>query len=1143
MGAPQFMIHTVDGSGNRDKPLPDYQGLDISPVFSQPGTVVIKYPENGVNFGLLAEDAEIVVTLDGTEVGSLRCIIEQIEGDDANEASDAMVWTFTARTMLALFDRAVVYPQTWPSPGEPSYGYANVTPGTILRDQLAKAQIRGSLLGITTTFTNTADSHGVAWPTTLDGITFDAGTKLSAIIQNLVDGGYVEVAMDKRVLSAYAPGTYGTDKSTGTNPLRFQGGRDIKESPRKVSSRDLATTVLVAGTENVYRELVSSGGIMTEWGRRESYYSLGVSKDPGVIDYFGQQKLATLNTPLLEVTHGLFFDDDSNPRPITNFNVGDWGLSDVGRGWEKYRIKQWVLSVDQNGEIGGSVTLNDLIAEQLSKINDRLGKLENGVVTPGASEEKDDGKVPHAPINVQTATDYYVDHDQSRAFVSVTWDPVSTNADGTTAIDMSYYIARWRYVGDSNWQESQRVDVSLTTAYFGNIFTNRSVETQVQAVDKYNHASAWSASSIITTARDQVAPAKPEAPVVTSNVGTLRVTWSGLDSTGQPQVADFEGVEVHVGTTGTFTPSSGTLKDYLRSRTTIATTITGLAYGTDWFVRLVAVDTSGNKSDPSDQTSTSHVVLSQVVNVEIGTGQVGLNNTAFSDVGNLIDDGNLEIASYRVARQALLSSTHMAFDSTVASVGAWSLRSDSFASGSIEYFVIQDKLPVKPGERIFGAFDLKATSDATGSVNLDIAWFNGAGQQIDNTGALSFGFYTLASLASTTKDNAWHSRVTTSSMVAPVTAASMQLIFYTSGRTAGTVWADAIEVRRQVDTLLIGDAAITTAKIANLAVNDAQIGNMNVGKLIAGTLSADITVSSRIKTANTGARVELNSSGLQVFNSSGTQTGSFSSADGSISIAGTLVTGFSGSRIEINPSGLPTIRLYSGAGTEFGFINGFTLSGTDVGVGFNSSPFSGNSTQLGSRMVAWPGLASMEIIRSSNQQTSGGYMQVYPSNMEAGYSNSGTRQAYFYADSNQVYAASDSNLTSELYLNSVSAQIGTKFGASGQNSWNMYTNGTTQHIGKWDNFIGVSANTQGIFTGRVGVSAGFSFFTFSYGATMASAMTPMVTLGSTVFDDTTGTNANSPTYGISAGSGGTTSFSVGYDKGAAVIVHFWVFRA
>lgn len=1142
MGAPQFMIHTVDGSGNRDKPLPDYQGLDISPVFSQAGTVVIKYPENGVNYALLNVDTEIIVTLDGIEVGSLRCIIEQIEGDDANEASDAMVWTFTARTMLALFDRAIVYPQTWPSPGEPSQSYSNVKPGAILRDQLTKAQARGSLLGITTTFSNTTDSAGVAWPTSIDGMTFDAGTKLSAVIQSLVDSNYLEVSMDKRVLSAYIPGTLGTDKSTGTNPLRFQGGRDIKESPRKMSSRDLATTVLMAGSGNVYSESVSLSGVISQWGRRESYYSMGIANIRGVLDYYGQQKLTTMNRPLLEVTHGLFFDDDSNPRPITNFNVGDWGLSDVGRGWEKYRIKQWVLSVDASGEISGSVTLNDLISEQIAKVNDRLGKLENGISFPGASEEKDDGKAPAAPINVQATTDYYLDHDQSRAFVSVTWDPVSTNADGTTALDMSYYIARWRYVGDSNWQTTQRVDVSLTVAYFSGIFTNQSIEAQVQAVDKYNHASAWSASAIITTARDLIAPAKPAAPVVTSNVGTLRVTWTGLDSTGQPQVADFDGVEVHVGTTGTFTPTSATLKDYLRSRTTIATTITGLAYGTDWFVRLVAVDTSGNKSNPSDQTSTSHVVLSQVVNVEIGTGQVGLNNTAFSDVGNLIDDGNLEIASYRVARQALINGTHLAFDSTVSSVGAWSLRSDSFVSGAIEYFVIQDKLPVKPGERIFGALDLKATSDATGLVNLDIAWFNGAGQQIDNTGALSFGFYTLAGLANTVKDNAWHSRVTGTSLVAPATAASMQLLFYTSGRTAGTVWADAIEVRRQVDTLLIGDAAVTTAKIANLAVNDAQIGNMNVGKLIAGTLSADITVSARIKTANTGARVELNSSGLQVFNSSNTQTGSFSSADGSINIAGTLVTGFSGSRIEINPSGLPTIRLYSGAGTEYGFINGFTLSGTDVGVGFNSSPFSGNSTQLGSRMVAWPGLASMEVIRVSNQQTSGGYMQAYPSNFEAGYSNSGTRQAYMYADVNEIYMASDSVPTSELYLNNSSAQIGTKFGASGQNSWVMYSNGTTQHFGKWDNFIGVSTTTQGLFTGKVSVGAGFSFFTLSYGSTMATSMIPMVTLASTVFDDTTGTNVNSPIWGVSAGSGGTTSFSVGYDKGGAAIIHFWVFR-
>jgi hypothetical protein len=1141
MGTTQFTLRTVTPAGLLDAYLPDFQSLDISPVFSQAGTVVIKYPANGVNFDLLVEDTEIAIMIDGVEAGSLRCILEQIEGDDANEASDGLVWTFTCRTTLSLFDRAVVYPRGWPgSTNPPNMSWTLITPGGVLVDLLSRAQGRGSLTDITLTFDGVTDSAGVPWASALANLSYDAGTKYSDVIQNMVDSGFLEARMDKRALSVYHAGNLGVDRSTGTTPLRFQAGRDMKESPRKVSTRDLATTVLVAGINNKYVENVSDSGTMTQWGRREGYLSANTSDQTGVLTVLGDWKLATVNTPTLEVTHGLYFEEAVNPRPLRDFDVGDWSLSDVGRGWERYRIKQWVLSVDNSGLVSGSVTLNDLISEQIDKLNARLTKIQNGGTATGGSEEKDDGKAPAIPAGLELSTDFYFDHDVARAIVTVVWGAVTTNADGTTLDDLSYYLVRWKYSTDSTWQTMIRVDTGETDAFISDLFTNRLIQVQVQAVDKWNHPSGWTATVPITTAIDTTAPNKPAPPVVTSNVGTLRVTWSGLDSAGAIQVADFDGVEVHVGTTGVFTPDATTLKDYLKSRSTIATTITGLAYGTDWFVRLVAVDTSGNKSAASDQTSTSHAVLQPVVTTEIGTGQVGLGNTAFSDVGNLIDDGSMESATFRVARQSQIAGSHMAFDSTVASIGTWSLRSDSFSAGSIEYFTMQDVLPVKPGERIFGALDMRATSDATGSVNLDVGWLNSAGAVIDNTGAVHETYYTLGGLGNTVKDNAWHSRVNNVSQVAPVNAVAMKIIIYTTGRTAGTVWVDALEVRRQIDTLLVADLAVTTAKIALLAVNDAQIGSVNVGKLVAGSLTADITVSARIKTANTGARAELNSSGFQLFNASGTQTMNASATDGSLDMIGTLRTGSSGTRIEINPSGLPTIRLYSGAGTEYGFINGFTSSGTDVGVGFNSSPFSGNSTQLTSRLVAFAGQVSCEVVRADNQQTSGGYFYADPSSSTAGYIKSGDQGASFVASPTQFYIDSDGSNNGFADITSTFTSIGMNQSLSTEQSM-LFQNTVTTHIGRWNNYI-AATNNQGVFTGRIDAAAGFANATVIYGPTMLTGMEPICTIGSPTFDDTTGTSTTSPNWGVSSGTGSTTQFQVGWDRGVSVAILFWCFR-
>jgi hypothetical protein len=1111
------MLRTVTSVGNLDQFLPDVQSLTLSPVFSQAGSVIFTYPQSGKNYNLLVEDTEIAVMIDGVEAGALRCILEQIEGDDANEAADGMVWTFTCRTTMALFDRAVVYPKGWPGANNPpTHSWTTTTAGGVLKDLVAKAQGRGTLTDLTLAFDNVHDSAGQAWAENLDNLSYDAGTKYSDIIQGLVDGGYLEVSMDRRTLSAYNPGTLGVDRSTGTNPLRFHEGRDLSESPRKVSTRDLATYLLVAGTNNAYVEQGSASDIVTQWGRRESYYSANNSDAEGVLRVTGSWKLATLNRPLLEVTHGLVFEDSSNPRPIRNFGLGDWGLSDVGRGWERYRIKQWVMVLNADGTVNGSVTLNDLIAEQIDKLNSRLGGIENGSSATGGSDEVDDGKAPAVPTGLNLTSDYYLSGTQALAIITANWVAVTTNADGSVATDLNYYLVRWKYSTDTNWRTTQRIDNGDTVAYFDGLFPNQTAQVQVEAVDKYNRVSGWSPTVSITTALDTIPPVKPSAPVVVSNVGTLRVTWSGLDYLGSQQAPDFKGVEVHIGTNGTFTPDNTTLKDFLTSRSTTSTTITGLTYGTDWFARLVAVDTTGNRSAPSDLTSTSHAVLNQIVSVEIGTGQVGLNNTAFSDVGNLLDDGSFEIATKRADRQTQINGTHLAFDSSVSSSGAWSLRSDSFVAGTVEYFTLQDALPVKPGERIFGALDLRATSGFTGAVNLDIAWFNGTGTQIDSAGNPIANFYTLAGTANTVADNNWHARVTGVSLVAPPGVATMRLLLYTSGRTAGTVWADAIEVRKQIDTLLIQQAAITTALIANLAVNNAKISDLSVGKITAGTLNADIIVGSRIKTADTGARTEMNTSGFGAWDSSNTQTFSASSSDGSIVIIGSLKSGPAGNRVEINPSGgLPEIRFYPSTGSNYAFINAFSPTGSGSAfLGLNSGQSTLNGQTSSFRIFMADDQASFETIISATQAKLGTYITLFETDAAFAYCNSDGSDAGF------------------VYVGKTSTTVGYSSTSDSNDTWWYFNNdGTTGLVGRFPNSPSVGHN-EAIWTGDGSVSSAFQGVAFGYGVTMLTTPRPLTSLYYV--------GASQPFSWVSARS--TTGFTASWNIALSITVQCLAFR-
>lgn len=98
------------------------------------------------------------------------------------------------------------------------------------------------------------------------------------------------------------------------------------------------------------------------------------------------------------------------------------------------------------------------------------------------------------------------------------------------------------------------------------------------------------------------------------------------------------------------------------------------------------------------------------------------------------------------------------------------------------------------------------------------------------------------------------------------------------------------------------EASPAVAATATL-IDNAHISDLSVSKLTAGTISADIVVGARIKTADSGARVELNTTGIQAYDGSGNQTVNVSAADGTVSLVGSMqspnyATGATGWRVD-----------------------------------------------------------------------------------------------------------------------------------------------------------------------------------------------------------------------------------------------------
>jgi hypothetical protein len=139
----------------------------------------------------------------------------------------------------------------------------------------------------------------------------------------------------------------------------------------------------------------------------------------------------------------------------------------------------------------------------------------------------------------------------------------------------------------------------------------------------------------------------------------------------------------------------------------------------------------------------------------------------------------------------------------------------------------------------------------------------------------------------------------------------------------------------------IGDATITNAKIVDATIQAAKIATVSVGSLIAGLLTADVTVSARIKTADSGARTEMNGSGFHVFDSGGIEVATMAISGGApfISVTGGTITGglirtaASGARVEISSSGADTIYFYnsSGGSAGIGYSGGTSLTLVNAG--------------------------------------------------------------------------------------------------------------------------------------------------------------------------------------------------------------------
>lgn len=883
-------LFAIDPTTGHGIPLPDFKTLELSPLRNSAGSIRVEYPRDGINFEVLrsaiteGRDVEVEIWFNGTAAGARRGYLQEAEGDDLAEGDTT--WTFLGGFLGLRMDEAVIEPQD-PGPLVPDGDdnpdndkHANerrelifnaATPGMVMATAMRQAQARGVLTDISWDFTATHDSEGNPWPNTITS-RFSPLATYTQILNRLVTLGLAEWDVQwtgaHRVLRMWVPEGRGDDLTAQPIPVVLRHGQNLLDAPRKWSVREAGTDVWVAGAEGLYAEASDAQAVARRGRKIERPLSANnLADDEGVLGYAISQ-LPVVTSGLYEVTHGIGFLPGA-PRPIVSYDIGDWVLSDSGGDLEKLRVVQWTLTVADDGTYTGTVTLNDTHTDWLVRLKARLDAIEAGETVVGTSEPKDpaldDITPPAAPEGLVATSIAYTDpaHTNPLAYVTVGWQPVTMNADGSN--HPLVQAARWLIIqidrletfpppeGEDPYEHGAIKDDTWTWKECPRVVTDYAPQLRSIWVSEGSPSDrrAWLQNYVDTfsatpTATDDVAGYK----VRYAYIGQWQV--GGLPSSDPFPEADRFYYEA--------TPSAG-----IRGT---SYTFGGVEAGANIRIEVCAFDRAGNHGpwasighDTAADDTPPERPSTPTLSVWFRTVDITWDGLDLIGVPMALDFDHVEV---------------------------WLSQSSDFSTvpSTASQAKAFDPLDVNPQH--------VANLYAGGTWNQPdlphgVGWF-AALRAVDRAGNVS----------------------PLSGIAGPVTA---EQLFPDDLRDE--IINDPAKIAKLViGTAHIADAAIVSAKIANLAVNDAHIESLNVGKLRSGTMIAQVTVSGRFRTHESDAanRVEFDAAGIRLYRGSQV-VGNWNVADGSITVTGTYQSALSGERINIFPDG--TLRFYPSSGTNY----------------------------------------------------------------------------------------------------------------------------------------------------------------------------------------------------------------------------------
>jgi len=420
-----------------------------------------------------------------------------------------------------------------------------------------------------------------------------------------------------------------------------------------------------------------------------------------------------------------------------------------------------------------------------------------------------DNAIPSTPQNLQLSTDL---DDSGNSVIIASWDE-------SPETDVIGYELAWSLDG-VHWHVINTTDTTLVWTVPGNTL----IYVKIRSYDAETNKSEWSTVVSITSKKDEVPPATPTGLSAEGLFQKVAVKWNANTE------EDFDHYVLEYDVNSDFSTAEQVITE------TNQFIINGEP-NTTYYVRIKAVDTSGNESDWTDTvTASTEYIGALEINLQTSGYNLVINSDFTDGNGNPTDDG----------WKIWLGTPGEVVEVDTPATGKYAYQN---APNKVVWVYSAKPIPIQRDRAYIIEGYFRTMSGSSGVIFLAVRLLDENMNNISGDG--TWWYYPAPGVRPPSSFKYYYGIFgANTSHPFPDNARYMQAGFvlnYNNGDSIQQV--QGIRIREVIESAYIRDAAITSAKIKDgqilnahihdLAVDNSKIANVDASKITTGYLNAD----------------------------------------------------------------------------------------------------------------------------------------------------------------------------------------------------------------------------------------------------------------------------------------------------------------